>query len=593
MADPSDSSEETENGGLIDASAMRAAPLLLIDAFTLEGTGLVHLPRSYDPAEDTGRDEMNVIEYPFATLGSARSEEASNQVRSFNHVRHDTNGQKLVSTWTIEGGTTLGLPTFFDEKLMIALMERTYLTHSSTGHEDRTCYFSRHQILRRMNVEPTGASYKKLELGLTRLRLLTIIAVNAWYDNLSKTHRTVNGFGLVDSFYLHGQRKGENPRDEGNSSSVIWSKQLYESIYTARYAKKLNVSFYMSLQNATAARMYRLLDKRAYRREDWRVPLKTLAYEHLGVSRTRTHNSALLQQLRPAINELIGHGFLLGTEVVRSTGELRFIFNHQFSSLAPDSPILAIPRDPGGSPDRRRGAGGAEGAERRRKPKAEDFTADLFAAPTPAQEVMRSISTDCGAAYATVLRFAEEGLVRPGDAEATQFERGEALWEATQTLLGLSQKQSEGLITREARATCALDALLGLDVGQKSAIQFTESDPDASGNTMGTLDEAEKQVAWFCWRGDQKERGRLPVVGDRGRLRGAHGGDPKIRGGAKASVGPKNLGGGISALPSPTPVPIPAGAKARGASTGNRAKGSGRREHAWAAVAGDQGRTGA
>ena len=79
--------------------------------------------------------------------------------------------------------------------------------------------------------------------------------------------------------------------------------------------KQLDLEFYLKLRLPTTKRMYRFLDKRFYRRSRLDFDLRTLACEHIGLSRSYAPTE-LKRRLKPALEEMEQLGFLepLGLE---------------------------------------------------------------------------------------------------------------------------------------------------------------------------------------------------------------------------------------------------------------------------------------
>ena len=73
--------------------------------------------------------------------------------------------------------------------------------------------------------------------------------------------------------------------------------------------KQLDLEFYLKLRLPTTKRMYRFLDKRFYRRSRLDFDLRTLACEHIGLSRSYAPTE-LKRRLKPALEELEQLGFL-------------------------------------------------------------------------------------------------------------------------------------------------------------------------------------------------------------------------------------------------------------------------------------------
>ena len=73
--------------------------------------------------------------------------------------------------------------------------------------------------------------------------------------------------------------------------------------------KQLDLEFYLKLRLPTTKRMYRFLDKRFYRRSRLDFDLRTLACEHIGLSRSYAPTE-LKRRLKPALEEMEELGFL-------------------------------------------------------------------------------------------------------------------------------------------------------------------------------------------------------------------------------------------------------------------------------------------
>jgi hypothetical protein len=94
--------------------------------------------------------------------------------------------------------------------------------------------------------------------------------------------------------------------------------------------KQLDLEFYLGLRLPTTKRMFRFLDKRFYRRERLDFDLRSLACEHIGLSRSYKPTE-LKRRLKPAIDELEEKGFLepLGADeryAFRGKGQWRVLF---------------------------------------------------------------------------------------------------------------------------------------------------------------------------------------------------------------------------------------------------------------------------
>ena len=153
---------------------------------------------------------------------------------------------------------------------------------------------------------------------------------NAWWDNTEKSWVDEN-FHVLDNVTLYDRERrkraggkaakpgskpatGRRPKKTGAEgdplplSSFRWNEVIFESFQSGNL-KQLDLEFYLKLRLPTTKRMFRFLDKRFYRRARLDFDLKTLACEHIGMSRSYAPTE-LKRRLRPALEELEQLGFL-------------------------------------------------------------------------------------------------------------------------------------------------------------------------------------------------------------------------------------------------------------------------------------------
>ena len=147
---------------------------------------------------------------------------------------------------------------------------------------------------------------------------------NAWWDNAAKSW-VDEQFHVLDNVTLYdrerwrtsarsskagkGERAGlETEKPPLPLSSFRWNEVIFQSFQSGNL-KQLDLEFYLKLRLPTTKRMYRFLDKRFYRRSRLDFDLRTLACEHIGMSRSYAPTE-LKRRLKPALEELEQLGFL-------------------------------------------------------------------------------------------------------------------------------------------------------------------------------------------------------------------------------------------------------------------------------------------
>lgn len=244
-----------------------------------------------------GRDEMNLSEYPIALLADRQPSDVGKTI-----VYHNRD-----ETLTITGSDLLGLPLAMDIDVIIGLL---YLTKIKNQFECSTVNFTRYELLKVLRWPDRGHYYKRLTESLNRWVGVTLVYKRAWWDNERKVKGN-HAFHILEAASVMEQSDRKAARTQQMPlplSTIRWSNEFFQSI-KANNIKKLDLQVYFSLESSITKQLYRFLDKRFYRKPAWRFDLRTLACEHVGLSRNY-ETWQLKQKLKPAIDELVEIGFL-------------------------------------------------------------------------------------------------------------------------------------------------------------------------------------------------------------------------------------------------------------------------------------------
>lgn len=266
-------------------------------------------PYSQMPAKKTrghtSRDEMNLAEFPLAVL----STRVDSRVKTleFTDYTKGPNNEMVERRWIITGADKFGLPTSTDDDVVLGLIRLSM----ESGFKEPKVYFTRYELLKALRWSTEGRSYQRLIKSLDRLSGVRVRSSNSFYDNSTKSYQTSN-FGIIDAYEINDERGSAG--DE-KASFFIWSEMLFNS-FKSGYIKKLDLDLYFTLKSAVARRLYRYLDKHFYFKGVIDSHLMTLAFEKIGLSRSYKYISSIKQQLKPALEELRGVGFLSKYEYV-------------------------------------------------------------------------------------------------------------------------------------------------------------------------------------------------------------------------------------------------------------------------------------
>lgn len=250
-----------------------------------------------------GRDEMNLVEFPFATL-SDRSDGV--QVLEFQVSDNDReSGLPVERKLSVTGDPKHGLPTAKDEEVYLGLLQ---LTKFHTDFKSPDVRFTRHELIRLLGWPNNDWAYERIATALARLTGVRLFYLNAWRDNANKVFKDRGGFGILDSYHIRDGRKGGGPTEDLHSE-FRWNAVLFES-FQAGYLKRLDYETVRAL-GAKAKRLYRYLDKHFNPPKYARLvfDLRTLACERLGFS--RDYDAVQIRRaLQPAVEELEALGFV-------------------------------------------------------------------------------------------------------------------------------------------------------------------------------------------------------------------------------------------------------------------------------------------
>jgi len=253
-----------------------------------------------------GKDEMNLVEHPFALLRRGATD-------SVIHLEwdkiHPRTGKTVHAEWRVAGDPILGLPGPVEERLYLVLMELS----REQGFPQRVI-FSRGDILRRLSIADTAQNYATLHDAFLRLKTVTIDAKRSFWNVAAQDFSAHRMFNILDDVEVvdeaAGRRKGQVSLA---LSSFLWSEVMYSSI-VAGNIRSLSIDFALSLELPLSARLFRYLDKhrtgdKDQNRNKFEIELHRLCEIHLGMTRAR-YASKLKERLAPAFQELKERGFL-------------------------------------------------------------------------------------------------------------------------------------------------------------------------------------------------------------------------------------------------------------------------------------------
>ena len=229
-----------------------------------------------------GRDEMNLIEFPFGPIRAGKS-----NVYQAEHVVRDRKTKKLVCRkLLITGSEAFGLPRPIDEQVLIGLKALT----QEAGFESRKVFFSQYHLCKVLGWRPDGRAYRRMESSLDRIAGTTLKFKNAWWDKGDESWRS-HTFHLIDNVELCSSERMQSKRrcHAGRKlplCSFIWNEVVWKSFQDG-YIRKIDMEMFRRIANGrrreVPVRLYRWLDKQFYRSKVVRIDIERLGLGTLGL----------------------------------------------------------------------------------------------------------------------------------------------------------------------------------------------------------------------------------------------------------------------------------------------------------------------
>lgn len=265
-------------------------------------------PKSAEIVPLFGRDEMNLIEFPFGPI-------SPQDAKTF-EVEHTVFDRKLKRevnrTLLITGSDAFGLPRPIDDQVLMGMKA---LTHEA-GFKSKKVEFSRYRLCKTLGLSTDGRSYKRLEEAFDRIAGTTLKFKDGWWDNGENDWKSKT-FHLIEEVELCSKDRLDRARLRGRSAaqslcSFVWSDTIWKS-FADGYIKKLDMTMWRKISSRrkkdVALRLYRILDKRFYRKTYVRFDVAKLCIGTLGVSREYAP-SQMVRLVQRAADWLVECGFL-------------------------------------------------------------------------------------------------------------------------------------------------------------------------------------------------------------------------------------------------------------------------------------------
>lgn len=428
-----------------------------------------------------GKDEMNLAEFPFASL---RNRGDKRKALIYEGWVTDANGNRYKQKWITQGGSLVGLPNEFDERVFIALLALT----AEQGFETRRVDFSLYQIVDIMGLTRSKRTYEYLENSLERLLAATFSSQQAFWDHEKEERITTSrGFHLIDEYWLrYKEVDREVAEEEGVPAYLLWNEVIWKS-FRAGYIKNLDLELFFSLESPISRRLYRFLDKRMRYQDEYEIDIFDLA-GRLGMVRYK-YPSKVMEKLQRGLDELTERRFLRSAELVKKGKYTRLHFVRDAESALVEPPPSSVAEQPDEQPDPPPTSAEAEA------------TAPEAGAPERTEQVATELAThEQGTALATLL--VEWGIAEQvATTLATRYDAS-LIWEKIEFLEWVQQQDPEQIKSPSGWLRCAIEEDYAAPDGFQTRTELA----------AGEQARAAEQARWEDAFAARAERQRDPLL---------------------------------------------------------------------------------
>jgi len=272
-----------------------------------------------------GRDEMNLVEFPFGPVTSAGGKTFEVEHPVFDRTLNREVTRKLVIT----GSDAYGLPRPIDDQVLMGMKALTY----EAGFKSPRVEFSRYRLCKTIGWPTDGKAYRRLEEAFDRIAGTTLKFKDSWWDKGEEVWQS-KMFHLIETVSLTSRDQIERSRMKKNSAeqrcSFVWNETIWKS-FTDGFIKKIDMEMFRKISSGrrhdVALRLYRILDKRFHKRMTARFDVRKLCIGTLGVSDFH-RPSELIRLLQRSADWLIECGYLREMQIKRNeaTGVVQALF---------------------------------------------------------------------------------------------------------------------------------------------------------------------------------------------------------------------------------------------------------------------------
>jgi hypothetical protein len=250
------------------------------------------------------RSEVNFLTLPYFSLSR---KDAAHRSKTEYYATERRGDETIKVSWIVTANPRYGYPRPFDRQVhkaieqIISNLERPIKNPIPLG--------SLYHIAQVLNLQRSGKLYNEIKEAIQRIVTTSIESKGTFYDK-GEEKRIADVFHLYERAVFIGQKL---PNGEVADTNYLFLGSWYLDNINARYVKPLDYTYYRSLKDSIASRLYELLGVKFYAGYSFIQYKYSTLCQLLPTTRYQYFAQAK-RQIDTAHQELIRTGFLAKVE---------------------------------------------------------------------------------------------------------------------------------------------------------------------------------------------------------------------------------------------------------------------------------------
>jgi hypothetical protein len=273
-----------------------------------------------------GKEEINFPEFPLGIVSQQQPKDLIEKLEFRDVVGNDEIKVTILPS-------SLGYPNQTTRDLLRALMR---ITWQKNGFKDPKVTTSIREIIRELGMSASGQALELIKKHLRILAGTRIEYEKSFFDKeLSDRIKSTISINIITSFLfeeLESRTQNKELKKKGGYSDLLksgisWNQEFFEiSLKDSRNLIDFDYTYYITLENHLSKELYLLLNKRSYNKSFFKIEMKILAFEKLGISRTLESKLFKVRQLlKKAHKELIDSGFIKKEPLFKKENGIEYV----------------------------------------------------------------------------------------------------------------------------------------------------------------------------------------------------------------------------------------------------------------------------